>query len=694
MRSFSMRKSFLLFLALLGSMVPLGHSEIWVDAAAKAGGDGSVGAPCRTITEGLALAGPGKGPVTVRDGIYREEVKITAGGTAEEPLVLRAAPGARPVVTGFEPLTGWKDEGAGLYSLTRPARVTDLFVDARRQPLARFPKADQPWIKVVSDDPAGKKLGLESLPPVPDSGRKDMLVLIYCHSINGEVTYPVTEYSPESKSLLVDPLGPRFCPKTGDAAILLNAAALVSEPGEWSCQPVEEGYRVLFRPQNPADLERTQTRARPQALRIGGEAGGNVVVEGFELTGGSVYGVYAAGAPGVTLRGCVVYANGGTGRVAGGGMRIDNCRDFTLESSVVFANHYAGVAVTQGENITIRGCDFSANDGDGLIFTGRGNAPENPLRGVKVSGCYLSRHFYLGHPDNSQIHSHVRDVTYENNVFFMSGQSVMIQQCEDMKFRNNLFFGATARHIILGHGNAHGALFENNTFAFANYGSIGTAAKKVEIHDNVFFQSVLSYESEDVKGDRNLFWAARTEDPVLFRTVPKWKSFATPSEFAEETGFESASRREDPGFKNVPLLQVIGRSTFFSGARDTLALEKKDAPSFAAGDWIEINGDGVARKVATVGDDFLTFAPPLPVLPFRNAFVWKWASNSDLKINLASALAGSEGLPGSAVDLASYQRGELDGSGKRSLPPLSPLALEAMPRPDLFIYPFNIPTNP
>jgi uncharacterized protein YjbI with pentapeptide repeats len=689
-----MKKTSLLLSLWLMVLLPLGCADIWVDASAKDGGKGSEASPCKTIAEGLALAGPGKGPVMVREGVYREEVKITVGGTAEEPLVLRAAPGARPVITGFESLSGWTDEGGGLYSLTQPIRVTDLFVDAQRQPLARFPKADQPWIRVVADDAAGKKLGLESLPQVPESAGKDMLVLVYCHSINGEVTLPVTEYTPEGKSVVVDSPGPKFYPKTGDAAILLNSAALVTEPGEWSCHSVEEGFRVLFRPRDPADLQRTQTRARAQALRVSGEAAGHVVIEGFELTGGSLYGVYAAGAPGVTLRRCAVYANGSTGRVGGGGMRIDNCRDFTLDSSVVFANHYAGVSVTQGENITIRGCDFSANDGDGLIFTGRGNAPDAPLRGVKVTGCYLSRHFYLGHPDNSQIHSHVRDVTYENNVFFMSGQSVMIQQCEDMKFRNNLFFGATARHIILGHGNAHRAVFQNNTFAFANYGSIGTAAKGVELQDNVFYHNILSYESEDVKGDRNVFWPAREEDPVIVRTVPKWKSYPTPAEFAEETGFEAASRREDPGFKNVPLLQVIGRSTFFGGARDTLALEKKDAPRFAEGDVIEINGDGVGRKVTTVGEDSLTFTPPLPVLPFRNAFVWKWASGTDLKINLTSPVVGIEGQPGSSVELASYQRGELDGSGKRSLPELSPAAHAAMPRPDTFVYPFNIPLNP
>ncbi len=676
----------LLTAAGLAFALPAGRAEVFVDAKAAAGGDGRATAPFQTIN--AALAAGDSGPITVKGGLYRDTVKITKGGTAESPLLLRAAPGELVTLTGFEPLAGWKDEGSGLFSLQVTERVTDLFVDARRQRLARFPEADQPWVRVTGADKAIGLLQLEAVPNVPEDQRKDVYALIYCEGITGEVTYPVTAMDAAANTATVSSGDRPFVPQTGDALIFLNAASFVDTPGEWNCQPSGDGWKVLFRPVTPDELARTQTRRRSEVIRISGEAAGHVTVEGFEITGGQSFGVYASGAPGVRLSRCVVYANGSSGRAPGLGLRIDTCRDFTLDSSVIFANHINGIGITQGENVTVRGCEITANDGDGIQFAGRNNAPDAPLRQARLENCFVHRHFYLGHPDNTQIFGHVRDVTYENNVLFMGGQNAMIQQCEDMKFVNNLFFSATARHVILGHGNAHQAKFEKNTFAFGNFGAIGTAAKGVEIRDNIFYGNVLSYESDEVKGDGNVLWTAREEDPVLIHTVSRWKKFLTPQEFAAEHGSEANSQRVDPQFKNVPLTQVIGRSSFFAGARNMIYLDPKNVSGFAAGDTIEINGDGVARRIETVGADAITFAPPLPTLPFRNAIIWKWPNAANLQIDLHAASAGKAGAN---LDLAAYQRGELDGPGKRSLPELSAAAKAAMPTPDVFVYPFGLP---
>ena len=678
----------LLVFAILSLAASEGRAEKFVDSKAAPGGDGSASAPFQTISAALLAAAPG--PVTVKGGTYRETVKITKGGTAGSPLVFRAAPGEQVTVTGFEPLAGWKDEGNGLFSLQITERVSDLFVDARRQRLARFPDADQPWIRIKGDDKEAGRLELAAVPEMPQDQCKDVYALIFCQAINGEVTYPVTAMDAGAKTVTVSSGDRPFLPKTGDALVFLNASSFVNTPGEWNCQPSGDGWKVLFRPEKPEDLACTQTRRRPEVLRIGGEAAGHVTVEGFEITGGSDYGVYASSAPGVRISRCLVYANGGPGRVPGLGLRIDKCRDFTLDSCVIFANHINGAGIMQGENVTVRGCEITANDGDGIQFAGRNNSPDDPLRKVRLENCFIHRHFYLGHPDNTQIYGNVRDVTYENNVLFMGGQNAMIEKCEDMKFANNLFFGAVSRHVILGHGNAHHAEFKNNTFAFANFGAIGTAAKGVEIRDNIFYGNALAYESDDVKGDGNLFRTAREEDPVLIHTVPKHKAYLTPQAFAAEHGSEANSKREDPQFKNVPLAQVIGRSTFFEGARNTIYLEPKNISAFVSGDTIEVNGDGVARRIETVGEESITFAPPLPTLPFRDAIVWEWPADASLQIDLHAAHAGKAG---SNLDLAAYQRGELEGPGKRSLPELSATAKAAMPTPDVFVYPFSLPSE-
>jgi len=668
-------------------------AEIFVDQKAASGGDGSAGAPYQTIGEALKSLPPEEGAtVTIKGGLYRETLTLNQGGTTESPLIIRASPGETVQITGFQPLTGWKDEGGGLYSVETPDRVNALFVDARRQPLSRFPKSAQPWIRVTADRPDSAELDLESAPALSEAALAESYALIYCSAINGEVTFPVTRLDAAARTLTVQSAGPRFLPKTDDAVIFLNSAEWVTEPGEWSCQPAGDRWKVTFRPASPDDLARTQIRNQPHVVRING---GNTVLDGVEITGGQTYGIYAAGATNVKITRCVIYANGAAGKngVNGLGLRIDNCSNFTLDSSIIFANYLHGLGITQGENVVVSGCEITANDGDGLNFSGRINQPDAPLRHVLLKNCYIHRHFYLGHPDNTQMFGNVRDVTYENNVLFLAGQNAMIQECEGMAFRNNLFFGALARHVILGHNSSNQAEFTNNTFAFANYGAIGTAGEGVKIYDNIFYQNVLSYESESAVGDRNLFWPRTDNAPVLIRTKPAWRGYPNPADFTSEYGFETESKMENPDFANVPAYQAITRSTFFAGAKDTVYLETADLGQFAPGDWIEINGDGVARRVETVGADSLTFTPALPTLPFRNAFVWKWTQNSNLKISVASPKAGGSGQPGANLDLAAYQRGELDGSGKRSIPALSPAAQAAMPSPDRFVYPFAIPAR-
>ena len=87
--------------------------EIYVDASGSSGAaDGSDAAPFKTLSEGLQQAAPGD-TVVVGAGIYRESVRVPSG-TPEKPLILKAAPNARVIVTGAVPLTSWTSEAPAL----------------------------------------------------------------------------------------------------------------------------------------------------------------------------------------------------------------------------------------------------------------------------------------------------------------------------------------------------------------------------------------------------------------------------------------------------------------------------------------------------------------------------------------------------------------------------------------------------
>ena len=75
-------------------------------------GDGTPAHPWKTIGRAARQTGPGD-TVVIGDGIYREQVVVKVGGTAQAPLRFEAAPGAQVVLTGADPLTRWQKVGAG-----------------------------------------------------------------------------------------------------------------------------------------------------------------------------------------------------------------------------------------------------------------------------------------------------------------------------------------------------------------------------------------------------------------------------------------------------------------------------------------------------------------------------------------------------------------------------------------------------
>ena len=100
-------------------------------------------------------------------------------------------------------------------------------------------------------------------------------------------------------------------------------------------------------------------------------------------------------------------------------------------------------------------------------------------------------------------------------------------------------------------------------------------------------------------------------------------------------------------------------------------LTKLPAQGFKTGDYIEINGDGVVRRVTTTDTDSISFEPPLPSQPFREALIWNWSQRTDFALDTrpgdkSPALkAGKSGQPiGAALDAAAYRRGDFYGDGE------------------------------
>ena len=78
----------------------------------------------RTISRAAELIQPGD-VVRIHSGLYREQVTIKQSGTKEQPIRFEAAAGSRVVVTGADPLTGWRKELGqdNIFSTAWPYRI-------------------------------------------------------------------------------------------------------------------------------------------------------------------------------------------------------------------------------------------------------------------------------------------------------------------------------------------------------------------------------------------------------------------------------------------------------------------------------------------------------------------------------------------------------------------------------------------
>jgi len=78
---------------------PLGANAYYVSPNGDNGNPGTEAQPFRTISQGLSVARAGD-TVYAREGTYYERVKIRNSGTADNPIVISAYPGERPVIDG------------------------------------------------------------------------------------------------------------------------------------------------------------------------------------------------------------------------------------------------------------------------------------------------------------------------------------------------------------------------------------------------------------------------------------------------------------------------------------------------------------------------------------------------------------------------------------------------------------------
>lgn len=131
---------FISLVLLVNAFVPLSARQIHVAPSGADSNVGSVEKPFRTIGAAIKVMNPGDTCV-LHDGIYRETIAFRQSGQKGAPLVIRAAEGESPVISGFDVLKlKWKKSGKNTYVANyRNDSFEQLFLDGDPLLEARWP---------------------------------------------------------------------------------------------------------------------------------------------------------------------------------------------------------------------------------------------------------------------------------------------------------------------------------------------------------------------------------------------------------------------------------------------------------------------------------------------------------------------------------------------------------------------------
>lgn len=636
-------------------------ATLHVDASATIPGDGSNSNPFRTIAAALALAGPGD-TVLIRSGIYRERLRVPSGDD-DRPLTLRAADGARVIVTPCQPITNWQPCEYGRYAATLDATPDRLYVDGRRQPIARLPREGWWRSDAVAETILNDPTNLKGLDVAETGGR----AYVWLQRGNVFGTYNIAKLDTESGTLSLEPQA-RGRLSHGDKYWLENRVEFISAPGHWAAEPDSGKARLVFLPNHPSDLARVEA---PEGTRsaISLRNVNNVRIEGLEIRGAPRDGIELTGASNVVIHRCVAYENQRSG------ISVRDGKNCTVSQCIAWRND-SGISVSYSNGVTVEQCDVGYNGVDGVLVTWKS-------RDVTVRSNYIHHHVLWGHPDNIQMYRDVADVVIRDNLLLAGGQSIMIEELERGTFEGNLIVGCAANMLIFGHQNAGKSLVRANTLAFSGYGCMSLTWQDYEVRENVFTtgHSGIAYDVRAIPGyvaDRNLFFnSSRTDRFKIMATDAGW--LADLNEVRQSTAQDAHSVYGDPKFKNAPVaVAVLDSSQLHQCTHDRWPI-RGGTDLFRRGDTVEVNFDGQRRAIVDLDETTLTVHPPLSELPQKSWIVANWGSAAkielDLRLQHDSPGAGLSELGhavGATLDAAAYRRGDFDADGRRDLPELPP----------------------
>ncbi len=691
---------------------------IWVDTVNGLDTNaGTFAAPLKTIAKAMALpsvkATPAGTGLVLRGGTYHETA-VLLSGSAAAPFTIMAEPNETAVISGFQSITGWTQYSGNIYSTTLNWNPDTLYVNDTPQDMSRAP--DQGWFVPQSAVQVASPATTTITDPThlnPLGNLVGSFVQWHSAASNTYFSAQVTSQNTAAGTITFNtPSGASFA--STDQYVVKNLLSLVSRPGEWaSVSNGAGGYTMYFNPVNVADLAATQSRFMTGRQIQATGASHDIVIRNLTVVGnrtgfgidveGTLSGTTVTYAKNITVENNIVANN------FNNGIWYRWIQDSTIKNNVVLSNAN-GIGLADGLNILITGNEVAYNVTDGIDIAGDvhfafGVAGFAPTRNVTISYNYIHDQLGYGHCDGIQMYNYVYNINILNNFIRDCGQGIMTQEVDyDLStnaatsdwstISGNTIVDIGANSVILGHGNSYNWNISNNTIGGAGFSPFSFTASGYNLTENILLgKQIITGSAAAMKytGDRNFYYinpSSQYSPYIISASGPPWTNYSTVAAFFAAQGQDQHSQQGDPIFSNSPIVESMIKDISLSTLN---SVQLWNTAGFVVGDYIEINRDGVARKITAVNatTKVITFDIALSALPMSQELIvddWKTNSNFNLDLRLkpgsgsvALTMSSTGGPIGSQINGAQYVAGDFNGDGVRDLPTVSASIAAGLP---------------
>ncbi|MGN6180604.1 MAG: right-handed parallel beta-helix repeat-containing protein [Mucilaginibacter sp.] len=386
-------KPLLFFVLFLICFRSYGQHQYFFSNSGNDNNPGSSTAPFKSINRFNRLTlKPGDQVFFHRGDTFPGTMIIHASGTSSSPIIINSyGQGPRPVITGAVQVTNWKRlAGTNIWQATIPpqAVVTDLYVNGRAAPLARYPKADAPeqgYLPVASH--SGKT---QITSGVPISGNWVGAELVYNPNqwlmekckVTGQHGSTFTFVRPDNRDI-TDNWG----------FFLQNHINALTRNGEWCVDTARNIVSMYYANDNPNNKNIEVTNL---VKCIGINSSSNVIVQNLTVEKAAIATILGYNISSVTIQNMYVDNSGQEG------IKVqDRCDNIVIANNTINHTNNNAIIVSDASNFrcvnnTIKNTALKA--GRGVSSTGEYSAIEytSDIGHAVIEGNRIDSVGYLG----------------------------------------------------------------------------------------------------------------------------------------------------------------------------------------------------------------------------------------------------------------------------------------------------------